>query len=70
MLRFFEAHSAVRKAISMVKRRAGAHEPSIRELRISSGGISVGEPLTNFRGILTGVPEIEPGRANDGGDAR
>ena len=70
LLRFFEADGTVRKAISMVKRRAGTHEASIRELRISSAGIDVGEPLTGFRGILTGVPAFEPRRANDGGDAR
>jgi circadian clock protein KaiC len=70
LLRFFEAQGAVRKAISMIKRRAGAHEASIRELRISSAGITVGEPLTNFRGILTGVPEFYTGRPHDGGVAR
>jgi circadian clock protein KaiC len=70
LLRFFEAHGAVRKAISMVKRRAGAHEASIRELRISDAGITVGEPLTNFRGILTGVPQFDTSRPHDGGVAR
>jgi circadian clock protein KaiC len=70
LLRFFEAHGAVRKAISMVKRRAGAHEASIRELRISGAGITVGEPLTNFRGILTGVPQFDTSRPHDGGVAR
>jgi len=70
LLRFFEAQGAIRKAISMVKRRAGAHESIIRELRITSSGISVGEPLTNFRGILTGVPQYDDRRPNDGGLAR
>jgi circadian clock protein KaiC len=67
LLRFFEAGGAVRKAISMVKRRAGVHESTIRELRIASTGITVSEPLTGFRGILTGVPQFEPGRTSDGG---
>jgi circadian clock protein KaiC len=70
LLRFFEAEGAIRKAVSMVKRRAGAHESSIRELRISSAGISVGEPLANFRGIMTGVPRFDTSRSNDRGAAR
>jgi circadian clock protein KaiC len=70
LLRFFEASGAIRKAISMVKRRAGAHESTIRELRIASSGITVGEPLTGFRGILTGVPQFDASRPGDGGPAR
>ena len=70
LLRFFEADGSVHKAISMVKRRAGQHETSIRELQIRSAGITVGEPLTNFRGILTGVPQFEPSRTADGRHAR
>jgi circadian clock protein KaiC len=70
LLRFFEAQGAIRKAISMVKRRAGSHESTIRELQIASTGITVGEPLTRFRGILTGVPQFEPGPPGDNGPAR
>jgi circadian clock protein KaiC len=70
LLRFFEAEGSVRKAISMIKRRAGSHESSIRELRISSKGITVGEPLTHFRGILTGVPQFDDRRPNNSGPAR
>jgi circadian clock protein KaiC len=70
LLRFFEAGGAIHKALSMVKRRAGPHETSIRELRIARTGITVGEPLTNFRGILTGVPQYDTGRSTDGGTAR
>jgi circadian clock protein KaiC len=66
LLRFFEAEGAVRKAISMVKRRAGVHESTIRELRIASTGIAISEPLTGFRGILTGVPQFETRRTSDG----
>jgi len=70
MLRFFEAQGAIRKAISMVKRRAGSHESTIRELHIASSGITVGEPLTSFRGILTGVPQFDPRGPSDGEPAR
>ncbi len=57
LIRFFEAEGRVRKAISVIKNRGGAHEDTIRELRIDSGGIRIGEPLTNFRGVMTGTPE-------------
>jgi circadian clock protein KaiC len=51
-----------------MKRRAGGHEPTIREFRISASGIEVGEPLREFRGILTGVPVYEgPATAGDDG---
>jgi circadian clock protein KaiC len=56
MLRYFEAEGAVRRALSVIKKRAGAHEDTIRELAITSEGIRVGLPLTRFRGVLTGVP--------------
>jgi circadian clock protein KaiC len=56
MLRYFEAGGEVRRAISVVKKRSGRHENTIREFRISSDGIRVGEPLTKFQGVLTGVP--------------
>jgi circadian clock protein KaiC len=55
-VRFFEAGGSVRKAISVLKKRTGMHEKTIRELTISSEGIEVGPPLKEFRGILTGVP--------------
>ncbi|MRH97983.1 ATPase domain-containing protein [Agrobacterium tumefaciens] len=57
LLRFFEANGRIRKAISVLKNRAGQHEDAIRELRIDAKGIRVGEPLVNFRGVLTGTPE-------------
>jgi circadian clock protein KaiC len=56
LLRFFEAAGAVRHAISVLKRRSGPHEKTIRELRLEGSGITVGEPLTEFHGVLTGVP--------------
>jgi circadian clock protein KaiC len=57
LLRYFEFQGAVRGAISVVKKRSGPHEHTIRECRIAYGGLKVGEPLTEFRGVLTGVPE-------------
>jgi circadian clock protein KaiC len=56
LLRYFEAGGAVRKAISAVKKRAGGHEYTIRELRLENGKLTVGEPLRQFQGVLTGVP--------------
>jgi circadian clock protein KaiC len=57
LLRYFEAAGAIRRAISVVKKRTGRHEDTIRELRLSaSRGVEVGAPLTAFRGVLTGVP--------------
>ena len=56
LLRYFEYAGKVKKAISVVKKRSGAHEESIRELRFDKNGIHLSEPLTKFRGILTGVP--------------
>jgi circadian clock protein KaiC len=57
LLRFFEAEGRIRKAISVVKNRSGAHEDTIREFRIDRQGVRVGEPLSAFRGILTGTPK-------------
>ena len=56
LLRYFEYAGKVKKAISVVKKRSGAHEESIRELHFDENGIHLSEPLTQFRGILTGVP--------------
>jgi len=54
--RFFEARGAVHKAISVIKKRVGKHETTIRAFEIDPSGISVGEPLRDFRGVLTGTP--------------
>ncbi|MCU1278114.1 MAG: kaiC [bacterium] len=56
LLRYFEADGRVRKALSVVKKRSGAHESTIREFALGANGIVVGKPLTGFRGVLTGVP--------------
>ena len=57
LLRFFEATGQVRKAISVVKKRSGTHETTIRELRIGPNTLRVGGALTEFQGVLTGVPQ-------------
>lgn len=57
LFRFFEAEGTIRKAISVVKKRTGAHETAIRELVVGPGRIRVGEPLKAFHGIMTGVPQ-------------
>jgi circadian clock protein KaiC len=59
LMRYFETRGEVRQAISVVKKRGGAHERTIREIRLEPGRITLGEPLRDFRGILTGVPIFE-----------
>jgi circadian clock protein KaiC len=59
MLRYFEARGKVRQAISMFKKRAGPHERTIRLFGMSHKGIHVGDVLTSFHGILTGVPTFD-----------
>ncbi|HEX5315876.1 MAG TPA: ATPase domain-containing protein, partial [Candidatus Kapabacteria bacterium] len=56
LLRYFESMGSVRQAISVIKKRNGGHERTIRELSISPRGIQVGKPLEEFQGVLTGVP--------------
>jgi circadian clock protein KaiC len=58
VLRYFEAQGEVKQAISMIKKRSGPHEHTIRELRLVAQGIRVGEPLTNFHGVLSGIPQL------------
>jgi len=58
LLRYFEALGRVRRAVSVVKKRTGAHEDTIREYRIGSDGIQFGEPLVGFQGVLRGVPTL------------
>ncbi|WP_414472787.1 ATPase domain-containing protein [Microvirga sp. M2] len=64
LMRFFEAQGRIRRAISVIKKRTGLHEDTIREYRIDSAGVRVGEPLTNFRGVLTGVPTYDGAEAS------
>jgi len=56
LLRFFEASGTVRQAISVVKKRRGAHERTLREMKIGASGMQIGEVLEEFQGVLTGVP--------------
>jgi circadian clock protein KaiC len=60
LMRYYEYQGEVRQAISVMKKRGGQHERTIRRFTLESGGIRVGEPLRNFRGVLTGVPVPEP----------
>jgi circadian clock protein KaiC len=59
LMRYYELRGEVHQAISVVKKRGGAHERTIREIRLEPGRISLGEPLRDFRGVLTGVPIFE-----------
>jgi circadian clock protein KaiC len=70
LLRFFEALGRVRRAISIVKKRTSAHENTIREYMLDRRGLTVGEPLTNFHGILRGMPTLigDGGKLMKGGD--
>jgi circadian clock protein KaiC len=61
MLRYFEAEGRVRRAISVVKKRSGAHEDTIREFRLTGQGVKIGPPLIEFHGILTGMPDYRGG---------
>jgi len=69
VMRYFEAKGEVRQAISVIKKRGGAHERTIREFKMQNGRIRVGGPLTEFRGVLTGVPVFEGADGTTGGSA-
>jgi circadian clock protein KaiC len=58
LFRYFEAEGAICQALSVIKRRSGQHERSIRELKFEGGQLKVGEPLTKFRGVLSGLPSF------------
>jgi circadian clock protein KaiC len=68
LLRYYEYAGKVKKAISVVKKRSGPHEESIRELRFDEHGIHLSEPLAKFRGILTGVPVALGSAERDAGE--
>ena len=60
--RYFEALGRVRRAVSVIKKRGGQHEKTIREYEIGDGGLKVGPPLDKFQGVLRGVPNfVVPG---------
>ena len=58
LLRYFEALGKVRRAVSVIKKRTGPHEETIREFRITDAGLVLGDPLSNFQGVLRGVPTL------------
>ena len=64
LLRYFEALGRVLRAVSVIKKRTGSHENTIREYRINSDGITLGEPLEDFQGVLRGVPTYVGGGQN------
>lgn len=59
LFRYFEASGEIHQAVSVFKKRTGLHQRSLRQLKITANGIRVGEPLADFRGIMTGTPEYE-----------
>lgn len=63
LTRFFEARGEVKKAISVIKKRSGAHEKAIREMNMGDHGVCIGPPLKAFEGVLTGVPKVLDGIA-------
>jgi circadian clock protein KaiC len=58
LLRYFEAAGRVHRAVSIIKKRAGSHEKTIRDFEISKRGLVIGEPLDGFQGVLRGVPNF------------
>src|SRR5688500_3177317 len=58
LTRFFEARGAAKKSVSIIKKRSGAHEDTIRELTMSPKGVVIGPPLVHFEGVMTGVPRF------------
>jgi circadian clock protein KaiC len=58
LFRYFEREGEIRQALSVVKKRSGAHERTIRELFLENGSVRVGKPLREFEGVLTGVPRL------------
>jgi circadian clock protein KaiC len=56
MLRYFEFGGTVRRALSVVKKRSGDHEHTIREFRLGRNGLSLGPPLRGFSGVFSGMP--------------
>ncbi len=61
LFRYFEARGMIRTAVSVMKSRASAHERTIREFKLSDGGLLVGDPLSDFEGVMGGVPTYRGG---------
>jgi circadian clock protein KaiC len=62
LFRYFELEGTLRKVVSVLKKRSGRHEDTIRELRLNARGIELGEPLAQLHGVLTGLPVPNPQR--------
>lgn len=58
LFRYFELAGRIRKALSVLKKRSGPHEETIRSIELGAGGVHIGEPLANMRGVLTGTPHV------------
>jgi len=58
LFRYFEARGEVRRAVSVVKKRSGPHELTIREMKVNEKGLTIGPPLVNFHGVLSGIPQM------------
>jgi len=59
LFRYFESRGEILQALSVFKKRTGSHERTLRQLKITEKGVAVGEPLVQFRGVMTGVPQYE-----------
>lgn len=59
LMRYFEARGRIRKAVSIMKKRGGVHDTAIRDFTMSSEGLAIGQPLEDYRGVLTGVPTFD-----------
>lgn len=70
LMRFFEARGAMKKAVSVIKKRTGFHEDTIRELTLSPKGVVIGPPLAEFEGVMTGVPRVLGGHLDPAVGAR
>lgn len=68
LLRYFEAVGRVRRAVSVIKKRTGMHEDTIREYKINESGLKLGEPISSFQGVLRGVPFLMPEKSIDSPD--
>lgn len=70
LFRYFERAGEIRQAISVVKKRSGSHERTIRELFMQDGKVFVGQPLSQFEGVLTGVPKLINVGATNGNESK
>jgi circadian clock protein KaiC len=70
LMRFFEARGAMKKAVSVIKKRTGFHEDTIRELTLTPKGMVIGQPLRDFEGVMTGVPRVLGGQLDAAVGAR